>query len=90
MGFEILNQMKQEFDWLKTFDQCVFSCNVKMNKPNTDIYEYCVRQMNLKPAECVFIDDTYENIVGAEKYGINTIWYENIEKLKQTLKDYLK
>lgn len=89
MTLETLNYMKREFNWLKFFDQCVFSCNIKMNKPNRDIYQYCVRQMNLKPEECVFIDDTYENIVEAEEYGINTIWYENIEKLKQTLNEYL-
>jgi epoxide hydrolase-like predicted phosphatase len=89
MTLETLYYMKREFNWLNIFDQCVFSCNNNMNKPNSDIYQYCVRQMDLKPDECVFIDDTYENIVGAEQCEINTILYENIEQLKQTLNEYL-
>ncbi len=48
-----------------------------MVKPNADIYEYLLKEYNLKESECVFIDDREENVDAAEDLGINGIVFHN-------------
>ena len=60
--------------WIKNlfdcFDGVVFSGNIKMVKPNRDIFEYLIKNFNLKADECLFVDDTLKNIEGANLVGI--------------------
>lgn len=86
---DILQYMRQEFNWLDLFDQCVFSCEINKVKPDPDIYRFCLDQIKLEPNEAVFIDDTFKNITGAENVGLNTIWYQNFKEFKQSLNQFL-
>ncbi len=58
-----------------------------MVKPDMEIYEYVLKELNAKSEECVFIDDKAENIEAAEKLGIHGIVFENKEQLKQDLEE---
>ena len=72
---------------LNSFDGVVVSSNVKMIKPNPNIYEYILETYHLKPEECFFIDDVKENIEAANKVGIEGFIFENdYEKVKEFLK----
>lgn len=61
-------------DRFKRFKNCFegfyLSQQVKMRKPNADIYEYVLNENSLRPEETLFIDDTKENTDSAEKLGI--------------------
>ena len=48
------------------------SHEIQLRKPNADIYEFVLKENNLKPEECLFIDDTKENTDTANKLGIHT------------------
>ena len=48
-------------------------------KPDPEIYKTLLRRYNLKAEECVFIDDTEENVVSAQKIGLNGIVFTGYE-----------
>lgn len=54
------------------FDKCYLSYQMKMVKPNIDIFEALLADTNLKPEECLFLDDGQKNIEVASSLGIQT------------------
>lgn len=69
------------------FDGTLISADVKLVKPEREIYELMCSTFGLVPEECVFIDDATINIEGAERVGIHGIVFhgdseETREKLK--------
>ncbi len=67
------------------FDVLVFSCAEGTRKPERKIYELTVERLGAQPGQSVFIDDKPEYINGAKQAGLNTILFENINQLKNTL-----
>ena len=65
------------------FDTFYLSQEINLRKPNTDIFDFVLKENNLNPKECLFIDDTKENTTAAETLGIN-VW--NID---ETLEDVI-
>lgn len=74
--------------FFELFAGIVISSQVKSIKPEKEIYEYLLESYSLKPEETVFIDDTEENVKGAEKLCIKTIHYQDADKLKDDLAEY--
>jgi putative hydrolase of the HAD superfamily len=56
------------------FEQFYLSYEIKMRKPNADIFEFVLQQNQLKAEETLFIDDTKENTDTAEQLGVQ-IWH---------------
>ncbi|MDX2195789.1 MAG: HAD family phosphatase [Cytophagales bacterium] len=50
-----------------------YSYEIGKRKPNIDIYDYVLADAQLAPHETVFIDDSLENVLSAQKSGIITI-----------------
>ncbi|WP_431135422.1 HAD family hydrolase [Psychroserpens mesophilus] len=71
-------------DFKACFDQFYLSHEINLRKPNTDIYEFVIKENNLKAEECLFIDDTKDNTDTASKLGIH-IW--NIDETKENVTD---
>ncbi len=67
------------------FDVLVFSCAEGTRKPEKKIYELTIQKLGSRPGQSVFIDDKPEYINGAKEAGLNTILFENINQLKNTL-----
>ena len=65
---------EKEFSIYKIFDGVVLSCDVGMVKPEPEIYKFVLKKFNLKPEECIFIDNRKDNVEGAEKVGIKSIF----------------
>ena len=72
------------------FDGFVLSYKIKMVKPYEGIYKYLLDTYNLKPEECLFIDDLEANMATANKLGINgrPVNKDDIEDIKKVLKEY--
>lgn len=60
------------------FDAFYLSHEIQLRKPNANIYEFVLRENNIKAEESLFIDDTEENIISASKLSIHT-WHINPE-----------
>lgn len=73
-----INHIKENVSFFEefenAFDAFYLSHEIKLRKPNSNIYEFVLSEHNLKPDEALFIDDTEENILAASKLGIRT-WH---------------
>ncbi len=72
LGQEVYSGMK---DLVALFDTIVFSFETGYVKPESEIYEICLKKVSLSPGEVLFIDDDERNIEGARKLGINTFLF---------------
>ena len=52
------------------FDGTLISADVRLVKPEREIYELLCSRFSLRPEECAFIDDSTANIEAAERVGI--------------------
>lgn len=52
------------------FEKVYYSCRINMRKPDTEIFEFVLKENKLKPEETLFIDDSPQHIEGALKTGI--------------------
>ncbi len=71
------------------FRKIFLSSKVKLRKPDKRIYKLVIRKLQIKPNECVFIDDRKLNVNGAKKVGIKAILFRDSTQLKKDLKKYL-
>ena len=69
------------------FDKMYLSHELGLRKPNAAIFEYILKEQNLKPEEVFFIDDSPEHIEGANKLGIKTHHLKNEEEIATLFPD---
>lgn len=69
-------------DFLQHMDGGVFSCHVKKIKPDPEIYQRLFEKYELHPEECLFFDDREENVVTAQKLGMQAVQFETYEQAK--------
>ena len=77
-------------DFLPLLDGGVFSCDVKIIKPDRKIYEIITQKYSLIPGECIFIDDIERNVKAAIDFGFNAIKFVNLPQTKHDLEAKLK
>lgn len=68
------------FPFIDKVDGKVVSGFVQLVKPDREIYEYLLKEYDLKAEECVFIDDRLENVEAAKEIGIKGIWFMEYEQ----------
>lgn len=81
---------KKHFSFLPYIDGKVVSAYVNLIKPDIRIYETLLNKYNLKPEECVFLDDREENVEGAEKAGIHGIQFLSYDDANRKLEQMLR
>ncbi len=64
-------------EFYKIFNKIIVSCDVKMRKPNSEIYEFVIKKLRINPKETVFIDNQKWNLPPARKLGMKTILFKN-------------
>lgn len=68
------------------FNTTYYSQQLRMRKPNADIFEYVLKTHQLDPATTLFIDDSPQHIRTAQTLGIQTLHLLNINDLEPELK----
>lgn len=63
------------------FDKTVISSNVKMAKPDTAIYKYCISLFDKQYDKIYMIDDNMVNLKHLPSMGITPIHYKNVADL---------
>ena len=63
------------YPFLKSFRGVVVSGDERLIKPDRAIFDLFFARYGLRPAECVFIDDSRHNIETAQALGMRTIHY---------------
>jgi HAD superfamily hydrolase (TIGR01509 family) len=67
--------IRRTFPQIFVFDVYVLSYEVKLLKPDPEIFREAVRRSGVGPGECVFIDDMEENVNGAIEAGLQGIHF---------------
>ena len=75
IGDAMAKGLRAKFDWIGSFDHCVWSYSLKLAKPEAAIYRSAAEGLATDPAEILFIDDKAENIEAAHSVGMQAIQY---------------
>lgn len=59
----------------KYFSHRTVSAEVKCRKPDLRIYDITLEAIGKSPAECIFIDNSVQNLLAAEEVGISPILF---------------
>ncbi|HHG7888859.1 HAD family hydrolase [Streptococcus pneumoniae] len=70
-------------------DGYVISCEVKMMKPQKEIYLSLVNKYQLDIKDCIFLDDLEENVEAARTLGIKVFQIKERKEISNILKDLL-
>ena len=69
-----LPQIWRETPFAPLFDSAVFSCCVKIRKPNREIYLEACRRLGVQPSECLFVGDGgSRELTGATEAGMSAV-----------------
>lgn len=81
--------LEERYAFLEAFHGKVISGDVKMIKPEPEIFLHLLERFRLPAAETVFIDDNLPNIEAARALGIQTIWFRNPDQCRSELETIL-
>ena len=72
---ETFEEARRRFKTIASIDNYIVSSYVKLAKPEPAIFKLLLSKFNLKPQECVFIDDRKDNVDAAIAQGMSGIIY---------------
>ncbi|MGL5736844.1 MAG: HAD-IA family hydrolase, partial [Beijerinckiaceae bacterium] len=83
---EKLREAQTIYPFLNVFDDIVVSATEKVLKPEPRIFEILFERNGLRAGDCVFIDDSEKNVIGARAVGMHAIHFQNPQQLAQDLR----
>src|SRR3989344_4423581 len=87
---EIEKKAIKDDNYMYLFDKVYFSHNIGARKPDKEAYLRILEENDLKPEECIFIDNNIKNVAGAERLGIHAMLISNTDSLKKDLFAFLE
>ena len=85
---EAFDYIDKRYDFIRNVDGKIISSHYKLLKPEEKIYTTLLNKYNLKPEECVFIDDTLLNVEAANKLGIHGICFKGAAPIYNLIKSF--
>jgi len=82
---ETFGMVRHEFEFFNLFDEILLSGEVKLIKPEPEIFELFLQRIGKPADQCLFIDDSEPNIKTARKLGFDTVQFISPEHLKSEL-----
>ena len=76
---------REDYDFLRWFDEIVVSGEEGMIKPDKNLYAVLVERTGLEPSTTVFIDDSPPNVAAARELGFTAIAFETPGQLREEL-----
>jgi len=87
LPIDLYEAFKNDYYFFRYFDGGVISAEAKVSKPDEQIYKILLGKYNLKPEECLFIDDLEVNVRAAKLLGIKgliTFGSQEISEMVET------
>lgn len=81
----MIQHVRGNFRWLDRVNWTTFSAEVRLIKPQPEIYEHCLQGLAVAPSESLFIDDRDVNLAAARAMGIHGIQYKSMIQLRGQL-----
>ncbi len=66
----------------------IISCDVGIRKPDSNIYKITLKEIQLKPSQTIFVDNSHWNILPAQKLGMKTILFKNNKQFFKEIKKF--
>jgi len=73
----------ETFDWLPPIHPLLFSCDLRLTKPEPRIFERTLAALDAQAEDVVFVDDRLENIRAAEELGLGVIHFHDPSQLEE-------
>ena len=70
MSYKAVDECAEALNFIPMLDGAILSCDVKLCKPDPEIYKLLFTEFGLVPGECLFIDDLEKNINAAIACGM--------------------
>lgn len=71
---EITEKIIREFNLIYSFDCVLGSSDKHKLKPDTEMLEYCLKILKVKPEQTIMVGDSMNDIIPAHKIGMQTIF----------------
>jgi 2-haloacid dehalogenase len=82
---EKFSLVRQKYPFFKLFEEIIVSGEVKIIKPDPAIFHILLQKHQLRPEECLLVDDTPKNVTSAREIGFRTHLFTNPSRLEQEL-----
>ncbi len=79
------DECRDSLAFMEDMEGGLLSFQARATKPAETVYRQFLAKYGLKAEECVFIDDTEENVTAAENLGFQGIVFESYEDAKKQL-----
>lgn len=83
---EKFHLVRSKFEFFNRFDQIFLSSRIQLLKPDPAIYHFVLAQIGLTAPECVFIDDSIQNVAAAQKLGFVGLHFQSPGQLAAELR----
>ena len=74
------SSLENHWDVSGAFDEIIISWEIKMIKPQPQIFDYTLKKLHVLKEEAVLIDDRIVNIRGALDYGMHAVHFKTREQ----------
>ena len=75
------NECGESLSFMEYMDGGLVSFKVGKTKPDPNFFKAFLEKYDLPASECIFVDDTEENVVAAKKLGFHGIVFSSYEQL---------
>lgn len=89
MSSDIFRYLRERHSFWDVFHGIVISGDIRMIKPEPEIFEFLLQRYGLTAAQTVFIDDNAPNVEAARAIGIHTVWFKSAQQCELELEELL-
>lgn len=82
---ESFARTREKHEFFGYFKGGVVSFEVHANKPDAAIYQALFDRYNLRPEDCIFMDDMPENVAGAQRAGMQAFVFTDAQDAARRL-----
>ena len=88
---KIINNLgvKKYEEFYNLFDKVYYSHEIKLRKPNADIFRLVIKENNLSIKKTLFIDDSIQHIESAKRIGLKTYHLDGKETMESIFPDII-
>jgi HAD superfamily hydrolase (TIGR01509 family) len=84
---DIFKYLRERHSFWGVFRGIVISGDLKMIKPEPEIFHFLLQRYGLAAAETVFVDDNAPNIEAARTLGIQAVWFKNARQCEMEIEE---
>ncbi|NMB90002.1 MAG: HAD family phosphatase [Chloroflexi bacterium] len=77
--------VRRKYAFMDCFEDIIVSGEVRLVKPEPPIYNLLLERTGREAGECLFIDDSLNNVTGAKNLGFQTIQFTSPQQLRQEM-----